>query len=155
MKTASHDTSPTNALGDIDRMFGSSPRPDQFTNDPTHCPECAEHEETLRSCTRETIGLEKLGQPGWDPICMASEAAFRYYLPALARLAFGRGEQQYLPQFVSHVGSRRASAFNPAERRVLARFLEALRASMADELSPVDVKLLDRRLRGLTRGEAP
>jgi hypothetical protein len=68
----------------IHEAFAAEPRPEHFTNY-THGCECAEHNELLRARDRETLGLEDVGNPGWDPICFVTAEGFRYYLPALVR----------------------------------------------------------------------
>lgn len=70
----------------IDNAFGDVKKPQHFTSF-THCEECADHDETLRNNTRETISLEELGNPGWDPLCFSSGEGIAYYMPSLARLA--------------------------------------------------------------------
>ncbi len=67
-------------------LFAGSPRPKHFT-DYTHCSECLEHDETLRAYTVETLTLEPISHWGWDPICFINPEGFRYYFPALVRLA--------------------------------------------------------------------
>jgi hypothetical protein len=43
------------------------PKPAHFTNY-RHCCECAEHDATLVAYDVNTIGVEQLGNPGWDPL---------------------------------------------------------------------------------------
>ncbi len=69
----------------INQAFAASPRPEHFTNH-THCCECFEHDKLLRSRDGDTLGMNDVGNPGWDPICFISPEGFAYYLPALARL---------------------------------------------------------------------
>lgn len=73
-------------LGLFTAAFGAIERPEHFTNH-THCDECWEHDEVLRSRTRETLSIEDVGSQAWNPITMATPQGFAYYLPALARLA--------------------------------------------------------------------
>lgn len=103
------------------------PRPEHFTNF-THCSECAEHDETLRSHTPATIGLDQLGHPGWDPICFVSDAGFHYYMPALARLAVD-STADYLQQFLFHLGycPERIEALNGEQRAAVLALLISLR----------------------------
>ena len=75
-------------LTEAEEIFGSTPRPEHFTNY-RHCCECAEHDETLRSATPETLSYESV-RPGWDPLCFVSPQGFQYYFPALVRLASDR-----------------------------------------------------------------
>jgi hypothetical protein len=75
------------ALDRLTQAFKACPRPEHFTNF-NHCEECAEHDETLRSRTPETLTVDDVGNPGWDPICFISPDGFAYFLPGLARLSF-------------------------------------------------------------------
>ena len=51
------------------------PKPEHFTNY-RHCCECAEHDATLLAYDVNAIGVEQLGNPGWDPLCFVSPEAF-------------------------------------------------------------------------------
>jgi hypothetical protein len=73
-------------LDRIDRAFGGIYKPEHFTNH-AHCDECAEHDNTLRSRTRETLRREDLGNPAWDPLTFSSEEGIAYVFPAIARYA--------------------------------------------------------------------
>lgn len=70
-------------LAVIDAEFGAVPRPEHFT-DFTHCCECAEHDEALRSRDRASLRIEDVGNPGWDPLCFCSAEGIAYFFPALA-----------------------------------------------------------------------
>ncbi len=115
------------------------PRPEHFT-DYTHCCECQEHDETLQGADIDTIGMQELGNPGWDPICFATPEARLYYLPALIRLSLEtmRGDC-YLAQLLFHLQwdgpdndfFRRC---NTAQRRYIARFLEHVIETYPEEL---------------------
>lgn len=87
------------AIAAVDHAFGSLPKPEHFTNF-THCEECAEHDDLLRNRTRETLTLEDVGNPGWDPMCFSSPEGMAFYMPALARLAFA--ETTYSFQWYGH-----------------------------------------------------
>ena len=115
----------------INEAFATERRPDHFTNY-THCCECAEHDELLRARDRETLVLEDVGNPGWDPICFVTTEGFRYYLPALVRLAFDTPNDQnagpYLSQLLFHLigdgeKNRRVVCCSPAQRRAVVGFL--------------------------------
>jgi hypothetical protein len=118
-------------LAEIDAAFGDVPRPEHFTNY-THCCECAEHDELLRSRNRETLSIEDVGNPGWDPLCFCSAEGIAYYFPALARLALADppyGFGWYGEQLLFHLysGFRENSFFrfcSAAQRSAVARFLE-------------------------------
>ncbi len=121
------------------RVFAETPRPEHFTNY-THCCECAEHDETLRAHTPESIGLDELGNPGWDPMCFATDGAFRYYFPAMVRLALqGSGGSYYVDQFLFHITgdgprNRRWQAFTATQRELVVAVLEALLEHKAAEI---------------------
>ena len=81
----------------LERMrqaFAPCARPDHF-GPHLHCEECADHDQVLRARDLDTLSLEDVSNPGWDPICFASPEAFRYYLPALARLALAQPTEQH------------------------------------------------------------
>ena len=122
-----------------EQLFGDVPRPDHFT-DHGHCCECAEHDETFRAHTTASIGLNELGSPAWDPLCFATDEGFRYFFPALVRLAVqGTGETYYLDQFLFHLirdGRRnsRWKIFSLQQRRFVVELLEALLEEKAAEI---------------------
>ena len=114
------------AIARVNDVFGRVRRPALFV-DPRHCCECAEHNATLAAHDPGTISLAELGNPGWDPICFVQDIdAFRYYVPALARLACGQGDAYYLSQLLFHLNGERINALNHHERTALAAFLTAL-----------------------------
>ena len=87
----------------INLAFGKVPRPKEFVNNPYHCEECGEHNDTLSQTNRDEIGLKELNNPGWDPICFVKPQAFLYYFPALVRLVFDdKSNNEYLWQFLFH-----------------------------------------------------
>ncbi len=81
-------------LARVDAAFGSVVRPEHFTNY-QHCEECAEHDQTLRERDRATLGLDELGNPGWDPLCFCSAHGKAYYFPTLARLSLQPPRNEY------------------------------------------------------------
>ena len=86
------------------RLF-TIPKPAHFTND-RHCCECAEHDATLSACDVDSIGVQQLGDPGWDPLCFASPEGFLYYLPALIRITLdtmATPQERYLDQLLFHL----------------------------------------------------
>jgi hypothetical protein len=122
-------------LAAVQRAFANVPRPEHFTNY-RHCCECAEHDATLRGATPDTIGLAELGNAGWDPICYVSVEGFQYYLPALARLALGRGRDYYLDQFLFHLRwpPERIAGLTAEQRAAVRRLLEYVFATRFEEL---------------------
>lgn len=129
----------------IDAAFGPVERPEHFTNF-THCCECAEHDELLRSRDRETLRIEDVGNPAWDPICFTSPQGIAYYFPSLVRLALAPPlppHGWYGDQLLFHLysGFRDNKFFQyctPEQRAVvtglLAHIIES-RAALLDELA--------------------
>ena len=119
----------------VNEAFSQAAKPERFLENPDHCSECEEHEQTLADHTVDSISLAELGNPGWDPICFLQNIdGFRYYLPAMARLACGVGDEYYLDQLLFHLNSERIQQLNHTERSALAHFLEALTQTMPDEI---------------------
>lgn len=124
----------------VARAFADVPRPEQFTPR-EHCEECAEHDETLRRFDPDTIGLTELGNPGNDPMCYVTPEAFRYYFPALVRLALdsGSGPDSYLGPFLFHVlndGENNLSFrnFTKPQREATLAVLRHLRTNKARDI---------------------
>jgi hypothetical protein len=90
-------------LTESKRLFNSV-KPGHFTNY-KHCEECYDHDESLRNCTIDTIGMEQLGNPAWDPMCFCSAEGKKYYMPALVRLCMEtiNTNNPYLMQFLFHL----------------------------------------------------
>ena len=93
-----------NWIEDSKKIFFAK-KPEHFTNF-GHCEECAEHDETLINSSIDTIGLEELGNPGWDPICFSSEEGKKYYMPSLIRLSLDTIDSEfYFGNFLLHLES--------------------------------------------------
>jgi len=111
----------------IDAAFCRVSKPFQFL-DPTHCEECAEYNAILCERDRETLRIEDVGNPGWDPICGSSPHGIAYYMPALARLALSPATYEwgwYGDQLMFHLysGARYNSFFtycSPDQRSAVA-----------------------------------
>ncbi|HRQ89853.1 MAG TPA: hypothetical protein PLA50_13720 [Bacteroidia bacterium] len=138
--------SDTDILQRIHEAFAGCRRPEHFTNY-THCDECAEYDEVLRSRDTRTLCIEDVGNPGSDPICFISPKGFAYYFPALARLALALALAEpdpvqgwYGNQLFSHLSSdgannERLLAFTPEQRRIVVDLLHHIaetRASLVD-----------------------
>src|SRR5215472_12076175 len=81
------------------------PKPEHLTNY-RHCCECAEHDATLLACDVDSISLQHLGNPGWDPLCFASPEGFVYYVPALIRITLDtmdKPQERYLDPLLFHL----------------------------------------------------
>ena len=135
-------TSDADILQRVQQAFAECRRPEHFT-DFTHCEECAEHDEVLRSHDIHTLRIEHVGNPGWNPICFISPEGFAYYLPALARLALAEPDYAhgwYGGQFLWHLcydghQNKLWLACKPEQRRVvveLLRYIAETRASLVD-----------------------
>lgn len=131
----------------VHKAFGGVRRPDCFVN-AQHCEECAEHNETLSQYTPENIPLEKLGNPGWDPICFVLPEAFIYYFRGLIRLAMDR-ESNYAPQFLFHatyegIESRFFKHFNREQRIVTLAVIQHLHMYRSEQfVLPTDTKAME------------
>lgn len=126
-------------INEAAEICGKVTKPEHFTNH-THCCECAEHDEVLQKYTAETITREALGHAGWDPMTFATDTAFRYYLPALIRMALTKeGDDYYIDQFLSQIirdGPRNSRwvACTPEERAVVRKTLHTLLEERTEEL---------------------
>ena len=122
------------------RQF-NRPKPTHFTNY-RHCCECAEHDATLLAYDVNSIGVEQLGNPGWDPLCFTSAEGLLYYLPALIRLTLetmDTPQEQYLEQLLFHLlydgpENRIVRACNPEQRAFIAGFLMYLMEQYSVEI---------------------
>ena len=119
-------------LADVSRVFGGLPRPERFTS---HlCEECDEHNETLKAHTLESLSIEEVGSAAWNPVVMCSPDAFRYLMPALARICLGPSDhpmwgwygELFIQSDLRRNGPRneRWAACTPEERACIARLLE-------------------------------
>jgi hypothetical protein len=86
-------------LAEVDAAFARAPRPEHFAERPLDL-ERKDHDDLLRSRTRETLMISDVEMPGFNPInCMTAEA-FRYYFPALARLGLRHEGEAFLTDLV-------------------------------------------------------
>jgi hypothetical protein len=123
------------------KRFFTVPKPEHFTNR-RHCCECAEHDETLLAYDVDSIGVQQLGNPGWDPLCFATAEGLLYYLPALIRLTLNtmdKPQERYLDQLLFHLmydgqANRIVRACSPAQRIFVAEFLAYLIEQYSAEL---------------------
>lgn len=132
----------------IDEAFGAVERPDHFTNY-AHCCECAEHDDLLRNRTRETLGVEDVGNPGWDPLCFTSPEGIAYFFPTLARLALAEPTYNF-GWYASHLLFHLYSGFkensfykfcNKKQREAVAQLIAHIiesRTNLVDEYAATD-----------------
>ncbi len=119
-------------IQEAQRLF-HGPKPAHFTNY-SHCCECAEHDAMLLAYDVNSIGVEQLGNPGWDPLCFTSAAGLLYYMPALLRLTLetmATPQERYLDQLLFHLiydgpENRIVRACSPEQRAFIAGFLAYL-----------------------------
>lgn len=120
------------------RIF-NSPKPKHFTNF-NHCEECAEHNQILLDNNIDTIGLDELGKPGWDPMCFSSEQGKKYYMPALIRLSLDTiSNEFYLGKLLSHLendesGKKLIENCNFEQQEFIASFIKYLIDNHAQEI---------------------
>ncbi|GLK88543.1 DUF6714 family protein [Pseudomonas turukhanskensis] len=117
-------------IANIVAAFANVERPQHFCNY-LHCEECAEHDAVLVSHDRETLTVDHVANPGWDPIGFCSAQGKAYYLPSLAQFALqgSADDSPYLMQLIHHLegnGARNAlvSYCSQRQRRAVAAFLE-------------------------------
>jgi hypothetical protein len=116
-------------IKEANQLFPAELKPKVFLKNPGHCCECEEHEETLQSKDRESIGVNEIGSQAWDPMCYISIAGFKYFLPAMVRLALAdRGKTGYIESFLFHLnwdepGNERVESFTPEQNKFVRDFL--------------------------------
>ncbi|HEY0635635.1 MAG TPA: hypothetical protein VGE00_09640 [Gammaproteobacteria bacterium] len=89
----------------VDAAFAHCARPEHFTYY-KYCEECREHDQTLRSASRDKLTREQFGVIGWDPVTFCSAPAKAYLFPRLVRLALSKPDARYGwygDQLISHL----------------------------------------------------
>jgi hypothetical protein len=80
------------------------------------------YNDLLASHTPDNVSMNELGVEGNDPMCAASDEAFAYYMPGLARLAFE--DPFYIEQLVFQLTMPgRVNAFTPAQANAVLAFM--------------------------------
>jgi hypothetical protein len=130
-------------LDAVAEAFAGAERPDEFIRGTCRCDECLEHDATLAAHTPATIRLGELGNPGWDPICFAGDAAFAYYLPAMLRLALTT--DAYTGQLAFHLTCPgRTDALDGPQAAAVLRVVELLTdRALLGEADPYDLPMLE------------
>lgn len=119
---------------EIKEAFGHVQRPETFIRGTCSCDECLEHEANMNAFLPEDLPLEKLSNPGWDPICFASNGAFLYFMPGLAELVLEHTDE-YVQQFIFHIEQpERLEAFTPKQALALVNLLDFLVINKTDML---------------------
>lgn len=123
-----------NTYQSLCRAFSSRERPDHFI-DSKHCEECSEHEATLASKDIDSISFMDVGNIAYSPIGFISVEGFLYYLPGLARLITGTGEEYFLDNFLIYLeNEQRRNALNQKEKKALADYLIELKSVIPDSI---------------------
>jgi hypothetical protein len=147
----SEDVERQKILGEIAEAF-AVPRPAWFVH-AGHCCECAEHEAELQAQTVDTLRREVLGDGAWDPVVFISNPdGFKYFMPALARLAYGTGPQFHLTSFLTYLQLDHIASFNGRQRAALEALLVHLSVALEGELTDSHYLDLEWALRAV-RGE--
>lgn len=103
------------------------------------CDECMAHEAEMQAFNAGSLPLDKLNNPGWDPICFASNDAFAYFMPGLVKLVL-ENTDDYVRQFIFHLSQpERFEAYTPQQARVLSEALDFLVLEEAKALDENDV----------------
>ncbi len=113
-------------MSEVQEAFAGVPRPTMFIRGTCQCQECLEHEQVMQSFTLSDMPLDKLDNPGWDPICFASDKAFAYLIPGLVRLVLYHTDA-YIQQFLFHLeNSERIALFTRPQATALLHVLDFL-----------------------------
>lgn len=132
-------------------VFSRREKPEHFTNY-RHCEDCKEFDDVLRYFKRDDISFSELGNIAWNPISSVNIEGFLYYLPALARLALGKGDSYFVDQFLIHVDKQdRLGNMNQEEKSVFRDYLiwlsEEMESEIKENLDDEDLRELINRLK--------
>jgi uncharacterized protein DUF6714 len=121
----------------VETAFAAVPRPEHFTSY-LHCDECQEHDELMRSRDRATLTVEDVADLPWTPLAFLTPEGYRYYMPALVRLALSAEGEDVLAYLVRDLGAPiprdsppshlpRTALFGAEETRAVLAFLRYVR----------------------------
>jgi hypothetical protein len=108
-------------LHEIAHHFARYTRPDDYI-DRTHCCECAEHYAELLDVTVDDLRKEHVGDGAWDPTCFLTPGAFRYYFPAMARIA--DEDRGWIEMLAPRLSLWYVDSFDDSDRDLVRRLLE-------------------------------
>jgi hypothetical protein len=129
----------TNIIIEIDAAFAGIARPEIFIRGTCKCCECREHDNTMRNLNPLNLPLDKLNNPGWDPICFASNHAFSYFIPGLVRFVLIHPDE-YIQQFLFHLEQpERIDSFKKIQIGALINVLDIL---VLEEINAVEENLV-------------
>ena len=118
----------------IQNSFDKPRPPNMFIRGTCICDECMEHEAVMQTLNPVDLPLDQLNNPGWDPICFASNEAFAYLMPGLVKLVLDH-TYDYVQQFIFHVEqSDRLDVLTPEQAQTLTYVLDFLVLHNAKEL---------------------
>ena len=113
-------------IAEVQKAFRHIQRPSLFIRGTCSCEECMNHETEMQAFDPDRLPLAQLNNPGWDPICFASNAAFGYLLPGLVKLVLTFADD-YIDQFLFHLEQKeRLTALAPAQAHALIEVLDFL-----------------------------
>ncbi|AVS78338.1 hypothetical protein C8244_13030 [Paracidovorax avenae] len=137
------DASTNAALLALADGFSENLRPQAFNDFLDVDEEFREHNALLQSRDHQSLSREDLGSVGWNPIGCMNVAAWRYWLPALGRIALSteRADRGYfmsdLLVYLKNPESNPAFlALNQQEREAVARFLKEATPFVRENLEP-------------------
>ena len=132
-KASPEDEKQDRILAEIADAF-AVPRPDWFV-DAKHCCECAEHEAELQAETVDTLRREVMGDGGWDPVTFIKNPdGFKYFMPALARIACATGPEYFLGSFLTYLNADRVESFTERQRAAVEALLLHLGKALGPEI---------------------
>ncbi|MBB3166831.1 DUF6714 family protein [Simiduia aestuariiviva] len=129
-------------------------KPEHFTNY-THCEECEEHDQTLNRSTIDSIGLDELGNPGWNPICFSSVEGKKYYMPSFIRLSLETMHSEfYLGQLLSCLEgdgkeNKLYCACNAEQRSFITDFIEYIILHHTEQLEANGCEMEALKVQGI------
>jgi hypothetical protein len=115
----------------VNQAFAGLPRPEHFT-DFEHCSECKEHDDLLRSRTLDTLAIDDVSNPCWQPVCFLNPEGWLYFFPAFVRLTFANPQDSFLGQFLFFLTDAIAehfAAFSHSQKATVRAFLHHVRES--------------------------
>ncbi|THB79917.1 MAG: hypothetical protein D6B25_00055 [Desulfobulbaceae bacterium] len=93
-------------IQDLYQAFKNFSRPENFT-DYEHCPECYDHNETMKSARLTTLNSEHFGTPGYNPFNFLTAEAIGHFMPRLLELAITgvktKDNELFLHNFLFHL----------------------------------------------------
>ena len=114
------------AIKAVDEAFAGVARPALFIRGTCGCEECVEHNATMAAFDPKDLPLDALDNPGWNPICFASDEAFKYLIPGLTRLVFKHPEDYFWQYLVNLNGTERMACLSVRQAAALLSVLSVL-----------------------------